>query len=314
LRSTEAAVRADSAFEANLPPQGSCFGFQIRSQLRFSALRDGNGGPPLRIDVRSPFAAIPTGELVYEWKMPGFDARVFFDGRRYGFLVEGIGWFVIDPARSTISLPAIDDPALREELLWAVPIVLCFLERGDVPLHAAAVEINGGAVLLAAPGTYGKSTLAAAFSEAGYRLLSEDLVCLRSASVPAVLPGPATLRLRPDVAEQMVIRSAERVPGSADRRRFSLRSDARGDGRPVPLRAILLLRNSEGPPTVAPLAVQDAIPDLWALSLRLRNDDGARCFQTLVEAAGSVPVFNLRRRLRIDDLPATVACVVDAVS
>jgi hypothetical protein len=93
-----------------------------------------------------------------------------------------------------------------------------------------------------------------------------------------------------------------------------LRPDVRGDGRSIPLSAILLLRNSEGPPTVKPLAVQDAIPDLWALSLRLKNDDGAHCFRTLVEAASGVPVFNLRRRLRVDDLPATIACIVDAVN
>jgi hypothetical protein len=313
LRSTEATIPAESALEPNLPARGSCFGFQIRSQLHFGALREG-GGNPLRIDVHSPHAAVPTGELVYEWRMPDLHAQVFFDGRSYGFLVHGIGWFVVDPIRSTISIPPIDDPALREELLWSVPIILCFLERGDVPLHAAAVEINGGAVVLAAPGTHGKSTLSAAFSEAGFRLLSEDVVCLRSTGVPTVLPGPATFRLRPDVVDQLVVQSAERVAGSPDRPRFSLRSDARGDGGAVPLRAILLLRDSEEPPMVEPLTVQDAIPDLWALSLRLSNDDGARCFRALVESASGVPVFNLRRRLRIDDLPATVACVVDAVS
>lgn len=302
-----------SAVRAALPAQGSCFGFEIRSDLRFSTLRGGSG-QPLHIEAHSSLAAVPKGKLVYEWHEPGFHAQVFFDGRRYGFLVHGIGWFVIDPASSTISIPPIDDPALREELLWGVPIVLCFLERGDLPLHAAAVEINGGAVLLAAPGTYGKSTLSAAFSEAGYRLLSEDVVCLRTTPVPAVLPGPAAFRLRPDVAEQIVVRSAEPVRGSPDRHRFSLRSDARGDGRSIPLSAILLLRNSERPPTVEPLAVQDAIPDLWALSLRLKNDEGAHCFRTLVEAASGVPVFNLRRRLRVDDLPATIDCIVDAVS
>lgn len=306
-------MRLDSAVRPVLPAQGSCYGFEIRSDLRFGTLRDG-GGEPLHIQALSSLAAVPKGKLVYEWHEPGFHAQVVFDGRTYGFLVHGIGWFVIDPASSTISVPPIEDPVLREELLWGVPIVLCFLERGDLPLHAAAVEINGGAVLLAAPGTYGKSTLAAAFSEAGYRLLSEDVVCLRTTPAPVVLPGPAAFRLRPDVAEQIVVRSAEPIPGSPDRHRFRLPPDARGDGRSIPLSAILLLRDSEEPPAVRPLAVQEAIPDLWALSLRLKSDDGAHCFQTLVEAAGGVPVFNLRRRLRVDELPATIARIVDAVS
>ena len=57
--------------------------------------------------------------------------------------------------------------------------MLCFRARGDTALHAAAVEVDGQAVVLGAPGTFGKTTLAAAFHAAGHRLLSEDTTCIR---------------------------------------------------------------------------------------------------------------------------------------
>ena len=77
------------------------------------------------------------------------------------------------------------------------------MARGDLAVHAAAVDVDGSALLLAAPGRYGKTTLAAAFAGQGYRLLAEDTTCYRPSSDPSVLPGLAMLRIRPDVHEHL---------------------------------------------------------------------------------------------------------------
>ena len=45
--------------------------------------------------------------------------------------------------------------------------------------------------------------LAAGFLRTGHRVLSEDLVCCRSGAEPMVVPGPATIRIRPDVYERI---------------------------------------------------------------------------------------------------------------
>src|SRR5438034_1082947 len=111
------------------------------------------------------------------------------------------GWFEIDAANRSVTVPPCSDPVRREERFWGVPVSLCYLLRGDVGIHAAAVEVEGAGVLLAAPGRSGKTTLAGAFLAAGHRLLSEDLSCCRSSPVPLLLPGPAMLRVRRDVHE-----------------------------------------------------------------------------------------------------------------
>src|SRR5207244_12530639 len=86
-----------------------------------------------------------------------------------------------------------------ERLRWGIPAALRCMHRGDLPLHAAAVEVESRALVLAAPGWHGKTTLALAFQRHGYRVLTEDLACCSLASTPKLLPGPALLRVRPHV-------------------------------------------------------------------------------------------------------------------
>ena len=166
----------------------------------------------------------------------------------------------------------------REERLWGVPTMLCFLARGDVPLHAAAVNVGGEAVLLAAPGYYGKTTLAAGFDAAGYRVLAEDVACIRFAPEPHVVPGPALLRVRGDVAESFDLPGARAVAESDNRVHFSLDPARRGDCTPVPLHAIVLLRKGEDGIALERVAAADTLRDLWLLSFRLPTlEDRDRC-------------------------------------
>jgi hypothetical protein len=145
--------------------------------------------------------------------------------------------------------------------------MLCFLARGDLPLHAAAVEVDGGAVVIGAPRAFGKTTLAAAFLSAGYRLLSEDVTCVHPGSVPLVIPGPAMLRVRPDVADRLEIRDATPVGKPDDRVHFAVDRGVRGDCRPVPLRAIFLLRAADRV-FAETVRSSEAVRDLWPLSSR----------------------------------------------
>lgn len=68
-------------------------------------------------------------------------------------------------------------------------------DAGTVNIHASAVAIAGGAVLLVGPSGSGKSALALALMALGCRLISDDrcIVTLRDAalwvSAPAVLRG-----------------------------------------------------------------------------------------------------------------------------
>src|SRR5207248_8881688 len=133
-----------------------------------------------------------------------------------------------------------------------MPALLCFLARGRLPLHAAAVEIDGEAILLGGQRTLGKSTLAAGFAHAGFRLLSEDLCCLDVSGKPAVLPGPAMLRVRPDIGARLALPFARQTKQTDDRRHLALDEATRGDCRPVPVRGIVFLQRSDNGIRVEP--------------------------------------------------------------
>src|SRR5918992_1328313 len=121
----------------------------------------------------------------------------------FSLWIQDSGWFRVDPRSPAIEIPTTPSGRRRENRVWGIPAALCYMARGDQAVHAAAVDVDGSALLLAAPGRFGKTTLAGGFLRLGHRLLSEDMSCVRSGTPPEVIPGPAGLRLRRDVYESI---------------------------------------------------------------------------------------------------------------
>jgi hypothetical protein len=284
----------------------TCYGFEVRSPLALRYLRPGSGTPLTVTEGEDPL--LPDGEPVRRW-IPRphhpFEADLYRDGGLFKLWIKGTGVYLIDPATPAIQVPADAEPVSREERLWGFPAALCFIQRGDLPLHAAAVEAGGRSLLLAAPGRFGKTTLAGAFLRAGHRVLSEDISCL-SGRPPSVIPGPAMLRVRHDSFERLDFPGTHRIGADEDRVHLAFDDGARGDGEPVPLAGIVLLRKGDGPTTLERVAGPDAVQDLWALSFKISTEaDRIRCFEAVVDLADRVPVWNLSRPLvygEIDEL------------
>ena len=293
---------------------GACFGFMPVSELTFEYLRDG-GGDRLQVSERDGGVEDSGGTLINEWTpIPEKRswARLYDDGGRYRLWIDGSGSFYVDPRIPSVELPVgLESTIRREERLWGIPALLCFLGRADHPLHAAAVEVDGEAILLAAPGYSGKTTLAAGFAAAGYRVLSEDVSCLRPSSPPTLVPGPAMLRVRRDVAGRLELPGASEVAGGDDRVHYSLDRANRGDCSPLPIRAFVLLRLADSGITLERVPAAHALRELWPLSFRLPTlADRERCFQGVTALADAVPVWNLHRPFRLDLLGDVVQKIV----
>ena len=295
---------------AILAPAGTCFGFSVRSAVALGFTRSGADGPPLTI-TEGDNSALAGGQPIIERHREGRPfIRVHDHGDRFGVWFDEVGWFGVDAQGGAIQMPASASGPMREMRLWGIPSALCFIARGDHSLHGAALDVGDGAIVVAAPGRFGKSTLAAGFVRSGARLLSEDLSCCRLAGDPAILPGPAVLRLRHDVAADLELPRTT-VVGADDERVFvTIDEDARGDGAPVPLRAIVLLREHDAAPRLERVEPAKALPDLYMLSFKLPDDaDRARCFAGVTALAATVPVWNVYRRLSVDALQETVALI-----
>lgn len=275
----------------------------------------------MKIDVatHSALAAEPNEELVVEWKpRPGrtFHGRVYQNhAGRYRLWTSDAGWFLVDPVARSIAVESNVDPLRREVRLLTTPMLLLMVERGDLPLHASAVEIDGKVFLFGAPSRFGKTTMAGGFHAAGHRVLAEDVTCVQLAGEPVVLPGPALLRIRSDVGARMVFPGTRQVGEDAERSFLAIDPDRAGDGAPVRLGGIILLRGDADRVRLERVAGAALLRDLWALGFKLPTDaDFQRCFAGLTDLSERVPIWNLHQPFDLERLPATVRLLAESVT
>jgi hypothetical protein len=290
--------------------QESCMGFAIRSTLEFQTLRSGGGTP---LEVTSWSGPDPTGEELVTWRARPtnpFHGRLLRSGAQYAFWASDAGWFVIDPAIPRI---AVEDPEfslLTELRMFGVPASLCASSVGDIALHASSVEIDGQAILLAGPSMHGKTTLAAGFAARGHRLLGEDTARCSLSPTIAAYPGPSVVRLRSDVASHIDIADAMQRPMPNGRVSLLLNADQRGDGAPVPLRAIMLLRSSAEEVSLKPTRSASAARDIFALSFLLPTQEHrAANFSLAAEIVSHAEVLDLARPLTLGSMDRVVDVV-----
>jgi hypothetical protein len=291
----------------------SCYGYSLRSEIDLRFTRDGGSADTIEIvEMRGDPPQHDEPHLLDWPTSQGVAGRLYGGGRIFDFWAEHIGWFRIAPYERTIEVPPQGEPVLRETHLWGVPSMVTFTRHGDLSLHSAAFELNGRAVIVAAPGRHGKTTLALALHGAGCRLLTEDIARIQFQSAPAVLPGPTLVRMRsrgrPQVPDGMRL-----IGRDIDRAYMEVEPARRGDGSPVPLAAIVLLHIGETDELRLERADSAAaLRDLWALSFRIpETEDRARAFQQLADLAGAVPVYTFHRPLTFESLPTVVSMVME---
>lgn len=290
---------------------GACYGFEVTGDIDLRFTRDGSGDP--LIVHRMEDLDIPPDRDLFMQFTPTDRNPVKADLYRQGnpeifdLIVDGADKFHIDIQHNRIGVVPGPDPVRTEERLWGFPSLLSFLSRDDLPLHGASVDVGGTALLLCAPGRHGKTSLAAGFHRSGYRLLAEDLSCVRLDEPAAVIPGPASLRVRHDMVEALDLDDVEFLSEDDDRIHFSVAEHRRGNADPVPLGGIVLLKDDGDSIELTESIPMDAIRDLWFLSFNFpTSDDRQRCFSTLADLCARVPVWNLTRPMRKDALDATV--------
>lgn len=305
-------IQPKAPFTATAP---SMYGFSVRTREPLRFMRSGGGIELLEIVAAQEQRTRPAIEPLAEWGLPGtgYEARatLYRVERGYEFWTTDAGAYHVDQENGRIEIPSGGDEILREQRLWGIPMILCYMHRGDFSLHAAAVEIGSGAVLFAAPSRYGKTTLALAFHRHGYRILSEDLVCCRSEPSCEVLPGPALVRMRTDVYDGSSPQGMHIVVERPDRVYLAIDDDRKGSSAPVPIKGIVFLRESEDlriEPATAPIA----LPDLWHLNFRLPTQQHrGRSFQQLARLAGCIQSWNVYRPLLLASLDSTVELIAE---
>ena len=176
------------------------------------------------------------------------------------------------------------------------------VKAGFEPLHGTAIEHEGQAIALLGDSGFGKSTLAASFIAAGCRLLTDDLLLLRSgAGGLDAYPGPPRIKLLPDSARRILGPAATGVPMNAETNKHVIALDvAQRCQAPVPLRVLYVL----APPQemrhlrrvrAVPLSAREAFFSLVGNTFNRHIADSDRLERQLAETTRLVNAVPVRK-------------------
>lgn len=210
-------------------------------------------------EIREAIAGTPLAAKA-DW----FEYGLLTDGTSYARW-NGVGEFLVaKDGREIRFAPAAG--ALEESVqvyLLGQAFSFALVKAGFEPLHATAIELNGDAFAMVGESGQGKSTLAASFLAAGFRLLTDDLLLVAPGEPPLrAYPGPARIKLLPDSAARLVGPVATSVPMNPETDKHIIPIAPEGRcSEPARLRGIYLLEHAEpGRPVIRiePLANREA--------------------------------------------------------
>jgi hypothetical protein len=227
--------------------------------------------------------------------------------RHFEFVVSPDGGRIAGRSLSVTSAEAFQTYLLGHVLSYAL------LKRGRDPLHGTVVVVDGAAIAFLGDCGYGKSSIAASFIEAGHRLLTDDLLVVKSnADGFVAFPGPPRIKLSPKIAKAVFETESRGVPMN----RFTpklvvpLRPHQIHQA-PAPLRAIYLLtppakRAPTARVTIRRVSQRKSFVELLrnTFNAQVREADRLeRQFRQASRIVAAVPVKSLSYRRHTSMLP-----------
>ena len=228
--------------------------------------------------------------------------------------VPGVARFLLTGGRDIV-FELEDDAPPEDAAIFIIGTVFGILlhQRGQVVLHASAVQVGGKAVLFCGASGAGKSTMAAALGQKGYGLLTDD-VCAIGAD------GAGALVAHSDGRNLKLWAQAIRGLHLADRQANAVRSKLEKfyvephkarDGT-LPLGAVYVLRETRPP-------LKDGIerPNVVDSALFIRRNayrprliaamaQKDSYFRSAATIAAGPGVFTLTRQLNFTEMPQVI--------
>jgi hypothetical protein len=186
------------------------------------------------------------------------------------------------------------------------------VKQGLDPFHATVVLVDGVAVAFLGHSGFGKSSLSAAFLQAGHRLLTDDMLVLSEKGSGFIgHPGPPRIKLFPNMARSILKSHATGIAISSASRKILIPLEGRQTmASAATVGALYVLSRPQGDRTH--VNIRRLTKRLGCLEL-LRNtfntsvmDSGrlARQFALATRVAATVPVKLIAYPRRIRNLPA----------
>jgi len=225
----------------------SLYGLSLRSEipLAFPETRS-SARPDITFSMKSPrffsdARSLIATSLDEDW---WYHHAALADGSVF-VRVPGYCEFVVSPDGRTVACGVLEESTAEWFQTYLLGVVLSFalLKQGHEPLHSTVVVVDGKGVALCGNSGWGKSTLAAAFLQAGHTILTDDLLIIREVDgVLCGFPGPSRIKLFPHIARRFQPDKIIDEPIDPDSEKLILplaRHEAHD--RPVPLHGFFVL-------------------------------------------------------------------------
>jgi energy-coupling factor transporter ATP-binding protein EcfA2 len=134
---------------------------------------------------------------------------------------------------------------LISTVLCGPGLALLLTQRKETILHASSFEVNGRAIIVMGNKGYGKSTITAASTLMGHKLISDDVVRISKVNGEYfVHPGSRKINLWPNVAEKLGVSDSYLDPlnGATLKRVYTPPSHS---SHPVPLSLLVTLNKGD---------------------------------------------------------------------
>ncbi len=205
-----------------------------------------------------------------------------------------------------------DRTALRAYILGTA-MAFVLRQRGLMVLHASCVARGDMAIAFLGGSGWGKSTLASAFHQQGYRLITDDVMALHlETATPQVVPSYPEVKLLPD-AMTAVGTQTDAMPmlQSLSHKQIQ-RLETRFAQTPVPLRHLFVLQAGDLN-QIQPLSCIQAFPELiqHSRATKMLYDQTCRVqhFHQCSRLAKEIPMAYLQRPRSLEQLPQLIAFI-----
>ena len=202
-----------------------------------------------------------------------------------------------------------------QHLLFDQILPRILAHEGELVLHAAGVTVANEAILFMGSSGSGKSSLAAAMHNWGFRLLGDDAIVASTVNTGDARAIYRSLRLFPDSIAALVDSSAELTAVAAY---TSKRNVAYADDSPseetLPIRAVFILDSARSQDVViAPLGAPEACMAFVEHSFWMDPTDLARTKRRMTKASALavwVPAFHVAYPRDYSALPAVRDAII----
>jgi hypothetical protein len=286
-------------------------GLFVRSEIALPGLSPAAGdyprSPDVTIERRSVPAALenasetgPTWQIAgkqFLLRIPNVARFLLSDGQEIAFEVE----------------PGGDDDDLPIFILGTVFGILLH-QREYIVLHASSVRVNGKAVLFCGSAGKGKSTLAAALTQRGYPLITDDLcmITVTDAGTPMAHSDGRHLKLWAQTIEELDLKENRGARVRSRLEKFYV-EPAKAHTEALPLGTVYVLREAlppHAPGIERPNVVDAALlfrGNAYRPILVGRMGQKANYFKMATTVADKAGIFFLTRALDFATMPEVVS-------